>query len=114
MQAGSDSASSIYSSDEYGSSGNEADSEREEVLSRKDMNDVINKLKNFSPYMYEPEKEVSSTSESSSGESDASVSYSPDADALGRVGNLDWCKCKNCKLETREIDCICCQEVDAY
>ena len=28
-----------------------------------------------------------------------------------RVGVLNWCK--NCKEESREIDCLCCQEDDA-
>ena len=30
-----------------------------------------------------------------------------------RIGNLDWCKCGHCKNEAREIDCICCREVNA-
>jgi len=31
-----------------------------------------------------------------------------------RVGNIDWCKCGGkCKVEKREIDCLCCQEVHA-
>ena len=30
-----------------------------------------------------------------------------------RIGNLDWCKCRHCKNEAREIDCLCCREVDA-
>ena len=29
-----------------------------------------------------------------------------------RKGNLDQCKCGNCKNETREIDSPCCREVD--
>ena len=29
-----------------------------------------------------------------------------------RIGNLDWCKCRHCKNEAREIDCLCCKEVD--
>ena len=29
------------------------------------------------------------------------------------IGNLDWCKFGHCKNETREIDCLCCREVDA-
>ena len=24
---------------------------------------------------------------------------------------LDWCSCKNCHLENREIDCMCCQDI---
>lgn len=30
-----------------------------------------------------------------------------------RIGNLDWCTCSNCKFESREIDCLCCKEVNA-
>ena len=30
-----------------------------------------------------------------------------------RIGNLDWCKCRHCKNKAREIDCLCCKEVDA-
>ena len=30
-----------------------------------------------------------------------------------RNGNVDWCKCGCCKKEVREIDCLCCTDVDA-
>ena len=30
-----------------------------------------------------------------------------------RIGNLDWYKCRHCKNEVREIDCLCCREVGA-
>ena len=30
-----------------------------------------------------------------------------------RKGNLDWCKCGHCKNEAREIDCLCCRELNA-
>lgn len=30
-----------------------------------------------------------------------------------RVGNTEWCSCEGCKEEKREIDCLCCREVDA-
>ena len=30
-----------------------------------------------------------------------------------KIGNLDWNKCGQCKNEAREIDCLCCREVDA-
>ena len=29
-----------------------------------------------------------------------------------RKGNLNCCKCRNCKNEAREIDYLCCREVD--
>ena len=28
------------------------------------------------------------------------------------TGGLDWCKCGHCKNEAREIDFLCCREVD--
>ena len=30
-----------------------------------------------------------------------------------RKKNLDWCKCWHCINDAREIDCLCCREVDA-
>ena len=30
-----------------------------------------------------------------------------------RIENLDWCKCVHCKNEAREIDSLCCREVNA-
>ena len=30
-----------------------------------------------------------------------------------RIRNLDWCKWGHCKNEAREIDCLCCREVNA-
>ena len=30
-----------------------------------------------------------------------------------RLGNLNWCYCGYCKNEAREIDGLCCREVDA-
>ena len=29
------------------------------------------------------------------------------------IGNLVWCRCKHCKNETGEIDCLYCRGVDA-
>ena len=60
----SESENSIYTSSECGNSGNEADSKAEEVVSQKEMSEMIEKLKNFNPYMFEPDKEVSSKSSS--------------------------------------------------
>ena len=30
-----------------------------------------------------------------------------------RIGNLNWCKYEHCKNESKEIDCLCCGEVNA-
>ena len=55
---------------------------------------MIEKLKHFNPYMFEPEKEVSSTS--SSDESTSSNSSTNSVDTfISRVGILDWCNAKN-------------------
>ena len=58
------------------------------------MDEMIEKLKHFNPYMFEPEKEASSTS--SSDESTSSNSSTNSVDIfIGRVGILDWCNAKN-------------------
>ena len=28
------------------------------------------------------------------------------------IRNLDWCKCGDYKNEAREVDCLCCREVN--
>ena len=107
----SDFESSNTSSSGNGSSGNEADSEGEEVVSRRDMDDLIGMVEGFNPYMYEPERDISSTSSSSS-ESEISSSDT-ELNINTRIGNLEWCHCQKCREEEREIDCLCCQEVAA-
>ena len=98
-----------------GSSDNEAGSEGEEV-SEKDVKEITEMMKYFTPYMFEPEKDdVSSTSSSSSEVEDEDEDDLKSKTNLGkssRVGNLEWCKCGECNIEKREIDCLCCQEVD--
>lgn len=100
----SGSSSSSYN----GSSGNEADSEGEYY--GRGVREVTDMLKNFNPYMFEPEKNVSSTSSSSTSKSEETETEN---EVEGRVTNLDWCTCGCCKKEKREIDCLCCQEVSA-
>ena len=29
-----------------------------------------------------------------------------------RIRNLEWCKCGHCKNKARELDCLCCREVN--
>ena len=107
-----------YLSDDYfscnsngGSSGNEADSEGEEAYA-KEVNETM--MKTFLPYLYEPEKDVSDTDSSNESEIDKSSSEEDYSVEKVRVGNNDWCKCGgNCKIEKRNIDCLCCQEVYA-
>ena len=65
------------------------------------------------PFQFEPEKEKSNGSH----EKEAKHSHAFRASAADlsdiRIGNVDWCKCGYCKKEVREIDCLCCREVDA-
>ena len=70
-------------------------------------------MKTFNPYMYEPERDISTCS-------DKSDVLDFDKDESGecsdnnlRVGNLDWCKCGNCLLGKRDLDCLWCFEVHA-
>ena len=97
-------------SDEGGNSGNEADSEGEENFD-KDMKEILSTMKTFNPYMYEPERDVSTCSdESDMSDVDKNESEECSEDSV-RVGNLDWCKCGNCLVGKREINCLCCFEV---
>lgn len=111
-----------YSSDDCfssnsngGSSGNEADFEEEEAYGE-EMNKILNRIKTFNPYIYEPEKSSSDT-DSSNDELEINGNSSEENYVVqenSRVGNVDWCKCGgNCKIEKRDIDCLCCQEVHA-
>ena len=94
------------------SSGNEADSEGEEAYA-KEVNETM--MKTFNPYLYEPEKDVSDTDSSNESEIDKSSSEEDYSVEKPRVGNNDWCKCGgNCKIEKRNIDCLCCQEVHGF
>ena len=87
-----------------GSSENEACSKGEEVW-EKDVKEITEMMKYFTPYMFEPEK-VEDEDENDS-ESKTNLGKS------SRVGNPEWCKCEECNIEKREIDCLRCQEVDA-
>ena len=95
-----------------GSSGNEADSEGEEVC-EKDVKEITDMMKCFTPYMFEPEKDdVSSISSSSSEVEDEDENDSESKTNLEKsstVGNLEWCKCGEYNIEKREIDCLCYQ-----
>ena len=101
--------SSFYSSSEFVSSGNETYSEGEEYMNQKDVDEMIEQINNFQPYMYEPESVASNTSSSNE---DSSTSWSDSEDFVANwIGNTEWwCDCQNCKKETKEIDCLCCLE----
>ena len=74
-------------------------------------------MKCFTPCMFEPEKDdVSNINISSSEVEDEDENDSGSKTNLEKsstVGYFEWCKCGECNIEKREIDCLCCQEVDA-
>jgi len=94
--------------------------EEEEEIGEEEIADI---LSNLQPYQYEPRKHGSDSSSSSESDVDprnilpddlSEISEDEDErDVIRRQGNTDWCNCGNCKKETKEIDCLCCQEVDA-
>ena len=68
---------------------------------------MTKEVEQLKPYSYEPLCSTHSKSCNNEG-SNIEVDAEP-----SRVGVLNWCMCKNCKEESREIDCLCCQEDDA-
>ena len=66
----------------------------------------------FQPFQFEPEQKKTCGNESH--EKETEHFYASSIDLLHiRTGNLNWCKCGHCKNEAREIDCLCCKNVDA-
>ena len=102
------------SSSENESQMEESSSDEEQENEYDGMNQLMG---NLAPYDYKPERAISSSSE----ETESSEDYTPgndgtsenENDQLGRVGNKDWCKCGQCKRDTREMDILCCTEVPA-
>ena len=92
-------------SDEGGSSGNKADSEGEEIFD-KETKEMLSLMKIFNCYMYEPKRDISTCPD----EPDVSdINKNASEECLEdnvRVGNLDWCKCGNCLVEKRKIECL--------
>ena len=59
---------------------------------------------------FEPEQEKSRGNESYEKENKHIHAIATDLLHI-KIGNLDWCKCRHCKNEAREIDCVCCREM---
>ena len=65
------------------------------------------------PYLFEPEYDTLDELMV-----EASANANLDFDSLepiveSRAGNLDWCSCGNCRVMGRDIDSVCCREVNA-
>ena len=64
------------------------------------------------PFQFEPEQKKTCGNESH--EKETKHIHASAANLLHiRKGNLDQCKYGHCKNEAREIDCLCCRELDA-
>ena len=77
------------------------------------LEELVDQFKCLKPYQFEPEKEVVSETDESGEDSEESDGESQNLATNERVGNTAWCECSQCKVENREIDCLCCQEVAA-
>ena len=78
--------------------------------------DLIENLQEMrlEPYQFEPRKSNWSTFDKGEyDENEMQENSSLNAHEEFHVGNLKWCTCELCKSEYREIDCLCCKEVDA-
>lgn len=81
---------------------------------RKCKQNVSKKDLQIEPYQFEPEKENSSANcNEASVNLGNEIEKSNDKVTKERAGNLSWCHCSKCLIETREIDCLCCHEVSA-
>ena len=62
-------------------------------------------FQNLQPYQLEPEKQNQANS--------FQCGHSPDKpkSLQNRVGNIGWCQCGKCHVETREINCLCCKDL---
>ena len=63
------------------------------------------------PFQFEPELKIACGNERHEKETKHTHASADDLLHI-RIGNLD-CKCRYCKNEAREIDCLFCREVDA-
>ena len=65
----------------------------------------------FPPFQFAPEQKKPCGNQSH--EKQTKHIYPSASDLLDiRIGNLKWCKCGHCKNEAREIDCLCCREIE--
>ena len=68
---------------------------------------IVESFGGLQPYLFEEEKPNLHQDSSKQLQVTGTVYIKKD------TNSLDWCSCKNCHLENREIDCLCCQDVAA-
>lgn len=73
-------------------------------------NSLGSKFMGLKPYSFEPEKVIKDSSCSKDeDEEDPTIPFN-EKKQYSRVGKKEWCLCERCRVEEREIDCVCCQE----
>ena len=89
-----------YNEDNY-------DDDDEEELSDSEMEELSKMVENLKPYQFEPEIDGSDEDidQYESEESNDNINVE------SRIGKTGWCSCGKCRVEGREIDCLCCREV---
>ena len=68
---------------------------------------MVDSFGGLQPYLFEPEKPNLRQDSSNQLQVTGNVYIKKD------TSSFDWCSCKNCHLENREIDCLYCQNVAA-
>ena len=104
------------------SSGNSSDSENTFDTSESENEDLDELQKTFSglkleAFQFEPTKKDFENENETLGDAteinEVQEQQQPTVKNQACIGNLNWCSWTNCKIKTREIDCLCCKEVDA-
>ena len=72
-----------------------------------------NIFRGLKPYDFEPERTSTSDPSNSHVASSSSTENIEQRNTVARINTLDWCKCGSCHKESREIDCLCCEEMIA-
>ena len=105
------SSSEISSDSEYFSANSDSEDSWSDVDIDEELEERFLGLK-LEPYQFEPEKANFPENENDE-EQVSSVDLCKQTEEKMRLHSLSWCLCGSCKEERREIDCLCCKEVDA-
>ena len=92
-------------------SGSEDSSSEEEADFCDDLEHICSDFSGLQPYSFEPERlDVMSGSDSDDASGEEEEKEEVELELEKRVGRKDWCNCGDCRVEEREVDCLCCQE----
>ena len=73
---------------------------------------ICSDFSGLQPYSFEPERldVMSSGSDSDDASGKEEGEEGVEVELENRVGRKDWCNCGDCRVEEREVDCLCCKE----